>query len=207
MWLLFYPFLNTFCSNDSRAFHASLLGLHWTIKSIPTILVPHLIFKTGAQKQEQTCTERQGRVCTENIFGPWGGGCDVTQMAKTSSTFGLKTLWWKIFYGWVPPWKKLVHIRHSGGGIPQQDPQLQRDSCTNGTGNSTDEAEFNHPWTSPSPFWRLMWGFCFTIILTFHCIELSWTCLAPGGLNESIIQWPHSPSGVFSHKVLELQHC
>lgn len=76
-----------------------------SIKSIPTIPFPSLIFKTGAQKQEQTI-ERQGHVCTESTFALWGRGCDVTQMAKTSSTFGLKTLWWKIFYVRVPPWKK-----------------------------------------------------------------------------------------------------
>lgn len=75
----------------------------------------------------------------------------------------------------------------------------------NVTWNSTDEAEFYHAWTFQ--LWLLfMWGFCFSVFLTFLCIEWSWTCLPPGGLNESIIQWPLSLTEVFSPKVLELQH-
>lgn len=75
----------------------------------------------------------------------------------------------------------------------------------NQTWNSTDEAEFYHAWTFR--LWLLfMWVFCFSVFLTFLCIERSWTGLPPGGLNESIIQWPHSLTEVFSPKVLELQH-
>lgn len=130
-------------NNDSRA---SSLGFHWRMetKSIPcSIPVPFLISKL---EQKNKSKHVPGLVCAENIFASWASGCDVTQMAKNSSAFGIETIPFlrgcqlgEVRTGSSTPCVRremlpILAARRDTlqmipvGGIPQHNPQPQGDS-------------------------------------------------------------------------------
>lgn len=123
-------------NNDSRAFCASSLGFHWRMKttSIPCSIGPISYLQTGAEKQEQTCTERPGLVCAQNILASRASGCDVTQMAKNSTNTTISLVWGNASLEKC----RLVTARRDTlqmipvGRIPQHNPQPQRDARSSG---------------------------------------------------------------------------